>query len=51
MLSKGVCPWMCICYANPIYGGGLIDLDTPLWTDEDTMQGWLAYVKELVIRY
>ena len=51
MVSQGVCPWMCICYANPIYKGGLIDLDSPIFTDEDTMQAWLAYVKEMVIRY
>lgn len=50
IISQGVCPWMCICYANPIYKG-LIDLDTPIWTDEQTMQAWLAYVKEMVIRY
>ena len=51
MIAQGVCPWMCICYANPIYKGGLIDLDSPIFTDEDTMQAWLAYVKEMVIRY
>ena len=51
MVSQGVCPWICICYANPIYKGGLIDLDSPIFTDEDTMQAWLAYVKEMVIRY
>ena len=50
IISQGVCPWMCICYANPIYKG-LIDLDTPIWTDETTMQAWLAYVKEMVLRY
>lgn len=50
MIAQGVCPWMCICYANPLYKG-LIDLDTPIWTDEPTMQAWLAYVKEMVLRY
>ena len=50
MIAQGVCPWMCICYANPIYKG-LIDLDSPIWTDEETMQAWLSYVKELVVRY
>ena len=44
MISQGVCPWMCICYANPIYKG-LIDLDSPIWTDEETMQAWLRYYK------
>ncbi len=51
IVSQGVCPWMCICYANPIYKNGLIDLDSPIFTDEETMQAWLAYVKEMVIRY
>ena len=51
MISQGVCPWLCICYANPIYKGGMIDLDSPIFTDEDTMQAWLRYVKEIVIRY
>ena len=51
MISQGVCPWLCICYANPIYKGGMIDLDSPIFTDEDTMQAWLRYVKEIVVRY
>ena len=51
MIAQGVCPWMCICYANPIYKDGMIDLDSPIFTDEETMKAWLAYVKEMVIRY
>ena len=51
MISQGVCPWLCICYANPIYKDGMIDLDSPIFTDEETMQAWLRYVKEIVIRY
>ena len=51
LVSQGVCPWMCICYANPIYKNGLVDLDSPIFTDEETMQAWLNYVREMVIRY
>ena len=51
MISQGVCPWLCICYANPIYKDGMIDLDSPIFTDEETMQAWLRYVKEIVVRY
>ena len=50
MLSKGVRPWITICYANPLYKG-LSDLDSPIWVDEGTMQAWLAYVKALVLHY
>ena len=51
VLAQGVCPWISLGYANPIYADGEIDLNASIFEDEDTMQGWLNYVRELVTRY
>ena len=51
VLAQGVCPWISLGYANPIYANGEVDLNAAIFDDEDTMQGWLNYVREVVTRY
>lgn len=51
VLAQGVCPWISLGYANPIYADGEIDLNASIFEDEDTMQGWLNYVREVATRY
>lgn len=51
VLEQGVRPWISLSYGNTIYGNGETDLNAAIFEDEDTMQGWLAYVRTLVTRY
>lgn len=51
VLAQGVCPWISLGYANPIYANGDHDLNAAIFTDEETMTGWLNYVRQVVSRY
>lgn len=51
VLAQGVRPWISLGYANPVYADGDVDLNAAIFEDEDTMQGWLGYVREVVLRY
>ena len=51
LISKGIRPWMCLCYGNPLYTDGGKDLNARLFGDGPVMDGWLRYVKQLVKRY
>ncbi len=55
LLSRGMEPWMCLCYGNEIYTeyakkifGGVGC--PPVGSDEE-MQGWLNYVKATVLHF
>lgn len=47
IIAKGLKPWMCICYGNPIYGADH-DLSSRVFTDDETMNAWKKYVEALV---
>ncbi len=49
--KKGITPWVCLCYGNPIYGDGEIVLGSKIFTDEESMNAWLSWVKATVNRY
>lgn len=51
MIAKGIRPWMCLCYGNPIYSEHGHDLNAKLFTDGPIMDAWLRYVKTTVKRY
>lgn len=55
LLSRGLEPWMCLCYGNPLYtpkaegvlgAVGYAPIDT-----EEEMQAWLAYVAATVCHF
>ena len=48
LLERGVKPWMCLCYGNPIYTEGGISLNATIFTDKTTMDAWSRYVQALV---
>ena len=51
--AMGVKPWVCLSYANPVYGGDFrlgTKIRQILGNDEATA-AWLAYVKACVARY
>jgi len=48
---KGVEPWVCLCYGNPLYGMGETKLGSKIDTDEVTMSAWLKWVEAMVTRY
>ncbi len=52
-VSQSVEPWMTICYANPVYGGGIKLHTDPkeIMEREDAWAAWKAYVDALVRRY
>ena len=55
LLSRGLEPWICLCYGNPIY----TDLAKPVFgavgcppiATEREMNAWLAYVKATVAHF
>jgi hypothetical protein len=48
---RGIEPWVCLCYGNPLYGKGEVRLDSAIDTDRDTRQAWLHWVAAMVKRY
>lgn len=50
MKSRQVQPWMVLCYGNPIYSSNE-KLGAKIFTDKETMDGWLNYVRQTVKRY
>ena len=51
LISQGIHPWLCLCYGNPLYTDGGHDLNARLFADGPIMDGWLKYVKAVVMRY
>ncbi len=49
--KKGIKPWVCLCYGNPLYGKGDIVLGSKIDTDEVTRTAWLKWVEAFVMRY
>lgn len=49
--KKGIEPWVCLCYGNPLYGKGEIRLGSKIDTDELTRTAWLKWVEAFVTRY
>lgn len=49
--KKGIQPWVCLCYGNPLYGKGETKLGSKIDTDKVTMTAWLKWVKAFVTRY
>ncbi len=49
--KKGIEPWVCLCYGNPLYGKGDIVLGSKIDTDEITRTAWLKWVDAFVNRY
>ncbi|MBQ8357428.1 MAG: beta-galactosidase [Clostridia bacterium] len=55
LLSRGLEPWICLCYGNPVY----TDLAKPVFgavgcppiSTEREMSAWLSYVKATVTHY
>jgi len=50
LVEQGVEPWVCLCYGNPLYKSE-IRLGAKVFTDEETIKGWLRYVEATVSRY
>ncbi|WP_081643072.1 beta-galactosidase [Sphingobacterium paucimobilis] len=50
MKARHVQPWMVLCYGNPIYSSNE-KLGAKIFTDKETMDGWLNYVRQTVKRY
>ena len=51
MIARGIRPWMCLCYGNPIYSKHGLDLNAKLFEDGPIMDAWLRYVKATVKHY
>ena len=55
LLSRGIRPWMCLCYGNPVYteaargSFGAVGY-TPVSTERETI-AWLAYVRATVSHF
>lgn len=50
-LSRGIQPWICLCYGNNLYpGGGGIDLGGGLPSTPEAHEAWAKYVSALVSR-
>jgi hypothetical protein len=49
--KKGIKPWICLCYGNPLYGMGETKLGSKIDTDEVTLAAWLKWVEATVNRY
>jgi len=50
LAEQSVQPWVCLCYGNPIYKSEF-RLGAKIFTDDETMEGWLKYVEATVSRY
>ena len=48
---KGIEPWVCLCYGNPLYGRGEVRLGSAIDTDMETRRAWLHWVASMVTRY
>lgn len=48
--ERGVKPWMCICYGNPIYKSD-VDLGAKIFSDPKTVEAWGRYVTAIVSHY
>ena len=51
LIERGVKPWMCLCYSNPLYKGGSINLGSGIFTDPETVKAWKKYVEAVAKRY
>ena len=52
MVDKGVEPWVCLCYGNPIYpDGGGTGLSGGLPRSDEALAAWDKYVTAFVNRY
>ncbi len=52
MVARGVEPWVCLCYGNPVYpGGGDTGLGGGLPTSEEALKAWDRFVAAFVDRY
>lgn len=51
MIARGIRPWICLCYGNPIYSQHGHDLNAKLFADGPIMDAWLRYVKATVKHY
>ncbi|NJN27522.1 MAG: hypothetical protein HC819_16885 [Cyclobacteriaceae bacterium] len=49
--KKGIEPWVCLSYGNPLYGKGDVVLGSSIDTDEETRTAWLNWVSAFVSRY
>jgi len=49
--KKGITPWVCLYYGNPLYGKGEIKLGSKIDTDEAIHKAWLKWVEAFVTRY
>lgn len=47
LLAQNVQPWMCLCYGNPLYGGG-DTLGDAIPQDSKSMRAWEKYVQATV---
>lgn len=48
LLERGVKPWMCLCYGNPLYSDGGVSLNATIFTDSKSYAAWERYVTALV---
>lgn len=51
LIERGVKPWMCLCYSNPIYNEGSVNLGSAIFTDKETVKAWNKYVEAVAKRY
>ena len=51
LIERGVKPWMCLCYSNPIYNEGSVTLGSAIFTDKETVKAWNKYVEAVAKRY
>ena len=55
LLSRGVQPWICLCYGNGIYNKDAAEVfgavGVPPLSSEEERAAWLAYVRAVVARY
>jgi len=51
MIERGIRPWVCLCYGNPLYSPHGHDLNAKLFADGPVMDAWLRYVKATVKHY
>jgi hypothetical protein len=51
LIERGVKPWMCLCYSNPIYGEGTVHLGSGIFTEEETVRAWKKNVEVVAKRY
>lgn len=47
LLAQNIQPWMCLCYGNPLYGGGTT-LGNAIPDDAESIKAWKKYVSATV---